>query len=179
MNITKITIGRLFNLGSYEHVRYELTAEVHAGESAEAAMIGLERIVEALNPKRTCKTWEEIQREERRLLEMRAMDDEAFSKQHGHSYKGTRDEYTDRVAVGIVDAKLETDKWEKRHEKARRLLNNIGGAEKWKDAKLDWETDSIVTGKQKRKAEVLVFMVLVLVGRLHLSVLMVQLSTTQ
>lgn len=28
MNVTKITIGRLFNLGSYEHVRYELTVEI-------------------------------------------------------------------------------------------------------------------------------------------------------
>jgi hypothetical protein len=41
MNITKITIGRLYNLGSYEHVRYELTAEVPQGESPATAIIGM------------------------------------------------------------------------------------------------------------------------------------------
>ena len=32
MKITKITVGRLHNLGNYEHVRYELTVEVPEGQ---------------------------------------------------------------------------------------------------------------------------------------------------
>ena len=51
MNITKITIGRLYNLGSYEHIRYELTCEIPSGESPATALIGLEKLIGALNPK--------------------------------------------------------------------------------------------------------------------------------
>ena len=43
MNITKITIGRLYNLGNYEHVRHDLTVEVKDGESAATAITGMEK----------------------------------------------------------------------------------------------------------------------------------------
>jgi hypothetical protein len=139
--ITKITIGRLFNLGSYEHVRYELTAEIHSGESVEETMIGLEKIIEGLNPKRTCKDWGEIKREEFRLAELRTMSDDEFHRRQGIGYVGTREEYQNRIAAGIAEEKERTSQWEKRHAKARLYLDNLGGAHKHVDAKLDWEND--------------------------------------
>lgn len=141
MQITKITIGRLFNIGNYEHIRYELSAEIQHGESAESALIGLEKVVSALNPKRSCKTWDEIKRAERDLCEMRGFTDEEFSRRYGYAFKGAREEYENRIAAGIVEAKFETDKWETRHAKARKYLDAVGGAAKWKDAKLDWENN--------------------------------------
>jgi hypothetical protein len=110
-------------------------------DSAEAAMIGLEKIMEAMNPKRTCKTWEEIKREEFRLAELRNMSNEDFHRQQGRSYAGTREEYQDWIGAGIAEQKQRIDAWDKRHAKARRLLDNLGGASKWKDAKLDWDCE--------------------------------------
>lgn len=52
MHVTKITIGRLFNLGNYKHVRYELTVEVPAGASVQAALEGAETVIEELSPKK-------------------------------------------------------------------------------------------------------------------------------
>ncbi len=51
MNITRITVDRLYNLGSYEHVKFSLSVDVKEGESAAVAMLGVEKIMEALNPK--------------------------------------------------------------------------------------------------------------------------------
>ena len=70
MQITKITIGRLYNLGSYEHVRYELTAEVPAGESAATAIIGMEKLMSALSPKTSTHSRDELDREKRGVDEM-------------------------------------------------------------------------------------------------------------
>lgn len=140
MNVTKITIGRLFNLGSYEHVRYEIAVEIADGESPATALIGLEKILEALNPRCPCQSKDEIKRSRFRLSTMEQLDDEQFERQHG-GYTGTRSEYTERIRQGIVDEEAKLKVWQDRHSKARKLLEDLGGAANWKDAKLDWEDD--------------------------------------
>jgi hypothetical protein len=141
MKITKITIGRLFNLGSYEHIRYELCAEVADGESAEKALTGIERILEALNPKAITKSQGETDREIVRLEAMRRMDDDEFSQHYGGSFKGTRKEYQDRISAGIMEEIEKRHEWKNRNKRARQLLDDLGGAAEWKDAKLSWEDD--------------------------------------
>jgi len=140
MNITKITIGRLYNLGSYEHVRYEMTAEIAEGESASKALIGLEKILSALNPKAPGSVPDEdaIKRDIRRLQEMRALNDEDFERFHG-GYKGTRAEYLDRISQSIAEGTERLNAWKAKAAKARELLDDLGGAAEFKDAKLDWE----------------------------------------
>lgn len=138
--ISKITIGRLFNLGSYEHVRYELTAEIDPGESAEVAVVAIERILSALNPKMpgSVISEEEIRRKEAELARMIAMPDDEFDRYH-RGYVGTRQEYLDRIAEGIGENKVKRAAWLARSKKARQMLNDLGGAAEWKDAKLDWD----------------------------------------
>jgi len=135
MKITRITIGRLHNLGNYEHIRYELTAEIPDGESPGTALIGMERILEALDPKCPFPSMEEIGREQFRLDEKRKLDDEEFER----LYRGTREEYTARMQEGIDENRAKRKAWDARHAKARKLLEDLGGAANWKDAKLDWE----------------------------------------
>lgn len=140
MKTTKITIGRLFNLGSYEHVRYEITVEIHEGESASNALIGLEKILSALNPKEpgNVPTEDDLKRELRRLESMQALDDDSFERVHG-GYVGTRLEYMDRISVSLAEAAARRKAWQEKAEKARALLDDLGGAAKWTDAKLNWE----------------------------------------
>lgn len=142
MRITKITIGRLFNLGSYEHVRYELSADVGESESVETAVIGLEKVLAGLNPKRpsAVKSRDEIDREIRRLAEMRALNNDDFERFHG-GYKDTREEYLERISKGIADDETKLRAWQERSQRARELLDDLGAASVWTDAKQSWEDD--------------------------------------
>ncbi len=145
MNITKITIGRLYNLGSYEHVRYELTAEVKDGDSAKETITGMERILEALSPKTSTHSREELAREKHQVQEMhRRLSEEGpdeFRRYYGHGFEGTPEEYIGRCEQSHEENVKRRAAWEARSARARELLDDLGGAAKWKDAKLDWETD--------------------------------------
>jgi len=143
MKVTKITLGRLYNLGSYEHIRYEVSVEIPEGESAAVTMIGLEKLMEALSPKTSTHTKDELLREERRLKAMGedlGLDEDAFRRKHGF-FEGSPLEYVKRCNESHNENVARRDAWEKRSAKARMLLDDLGGAANWKDAKLDWEND--------------------------------------
>lgn len=144
MRTTKITIGRLFNLGSYEHVRYELTVEIAEGDSAAKAILGMEKILEALNPKTSTHSRGELDREQHRIEEMRHLlagqGEEEFRRRHNH-FVGTPEEYIARCKECHGKNVAARDAWEARSEKARQMFDDLGGAAVWKDAKLDWECD--------------------------------------
>ncbi len=143
MNITKITIGLLYNLGSYEHIRYELTCEIPSGESPATAIIGMEKIIGSLNPKLPCGCISEDD-EKRKLLEieaMKALDDEAFNNRYLWSGKVERSEYMKRTLDDLNESISKRKQWEARAAKARKLLEDVGGASNWRDAKLEWDSD--------------------------------------
>jgi hypothetical protein len=145
-HVTKITIGRLYNLGSYEHVRYEIAVDVPVGQSAATTLIGLERIMEALAPesKACVHTEGELDREQNRVLELQdhllKLTEEEFRHKHGW-FEGTPKDYCERIEKSHEEERIKRQKWEKRARKARMLLYSLGGAANWKDAKLDWEND--------------------------------------
>lgn len=142
-HITKITVGRLFNLGNYEHVRYEVTVEIPDGQSAAAAVIGIERILEGLKPSPlcSCDSKDEIERKERQLAEDSVATDEDFHRRHGRYYEGTRDEYMSRMADGIREAKERRAVAVAKAKRAREMFDDVAGAETWTDAKLSWDDD--------------------------------------
>ena len=149
MKVTKITLARLYNLGSYEHVRYELSVDLGAGDSAANAMLGLEHIMSALNPKTSTSDRPELERKARRINELKtdlaASTGEAgeneFRRKHGH-FEGTPEEYVSRCEQSFLANVAKRTAWEERAQKARKLLDDLGGAVHWKDAKLDWESDA-------------------------------------
>lgn len=140
MKVSKITIGRLFNLGSYEHVRYEMTVEVKEGESAAAAVIGMERILEGLKPNRCIASDAELKRETLNLDRMHKMTDEEWKREFAYT-SGTREEIMARYDEDHVSRTCDSIAAKQCAEKARQLFDDIGGAAEWKDAKLAWDTD--------------------------------------
>jgi hypothetical protein len=142
--VTKITVGRLYNLGSYEHIRYEVTVDVPDGESARSAMVGLERIMDALKPEARCAvpTRDSIERDQRHLDDLRkqleTLSCTEFARRNGN-FEGTPQEYVLRVAEGVEGSRTRRAAYEARAAKARELLNALGGAAEWRDHKLDWE----------------------------------------
>lgn len=146
MNVSRITIGRLYNLGSYEHVRYELTVDVKEGESPGTAILGMEKILSALSPKTCTHSRDELLRDRRRINEMRrclAEDGhDEFKRINGYHIVGTPEEYIQRCEESHAENVAKRDAWEARSEKARKMLEDLGGAANWKDAKLEWEDDN-------------------------------------
>ena len=138
--ISRITVGRLFNLGNYEHVRYDITVEIPDGASSTKAMIGLERIMEGLAPLKMLKTADDFKREAERIKRIKEMSTEAWNLEYQYA-KGSRQEIIKRYEADlrkeIAKAKRATDK----AEKARKLLDDLGGAMMFKDAKLSWDND--------------------------------------
>ena len=144
MHVTKITIGRLFSLGNYEHVRYELMVEIREGESATTALEGVERIFAALNPKETgsVPTEIDVKHDERRVQTMKDMlaaGADEFDRYYGHGFTGTPEEYIARCEQSLLYSTMKREVWKARAKAARALLDDLGGAAKWHDAKLTWE----------------------------------------
>lgn len=142
MNITKITIGRLYNLGNYEHIRYELSVEIKEGESATTAMKGAESIIEALKPLDRCgiKSESEIDRARKEVEEMSKMPVAEWERRYGHCV-GTPSEVMQRYTLALKEEEDKREEARHRASEARELLDDLGGAAEWRDAKLSWQDD--------------------------------------
>lgn len=138
MKVTKITIGRLYNLGSYEHVRYELTVEVKEGESPATAIMGMEKLIAGLAPIRNTKSAFELERLANEVKEMKTMPAVDWERRYGHC-KGTAAEVIERYEKSFEEETQKSLAAIERSRRARQLFDDIGGAAAWKDAKLDWE----------------------------------------
>ena len=140
MKITKITIGRLYNLGNYEHVRYDLTVEVGENESAAEAVKGMENIISGLKPLKNCNIKEarELQRRAEEVENMKTMPAVEWDRHYGHC-KGTPSEVIERYQKSLEEDALKTHLAVDRAKRARELFDDLGGAAQWKDAKLAWD----------------------------------------
>jgi hypothetical protein len=124
MKVSKITIGRLFNLGNYEHVRYEVSVDVPEGDSAKDALVGLKRAIESLNPKPPHDSWA-IQRAREILAKpASALPQHEISEIERHK----------RVIS-------EFEAWQTAQKKSLDYFDDIGGAAKFTDAKENWNDD--------------------------------------
>lgn len=149
MNVSKITIGRLYNLGNYEHVRYEITVDVRAGESATQAATAVEAILENLKPLKTqcIETETEIAYAKRQLEEMKTIPAVEWERRFGGGgYTGTPREIIQRHEEALAEKITKRDAAVSRAATARKLLDDLGGAAQWKDAKLDWQDDADFEG---------------------------------
>ncbi|HEY4415919.1 MAG TPA: hypothetical protein VGO57_09525 [Verrucomicrobiae bacterium] len=141
MNVSKITIGRLFNLGNYEHIRYEITAEIPAGESPATALIGLENILAGLNPKRPNGVLPVhlVEMLRHKLNDTLSATDESLAKEYGCSVENAREFVKEKLQQQIDEAEAAVEKWEFVQRKSRKLLEDLGGAANFTDAKKLWD----------------------------------------
>ncbi len=138
--ISKITVSRLYNLGNYEHIRYELTVDVPADTSATSAIVAVERILTGMKPldRLPVQTAQHLAHEGERINRMKSLDDEGWSREYGHCV-GTREEVIQRYEKSLAEETEKRWKAVNRAKLARDLFDSLGGAEQFKDAKLDWE----------------------------------------
>lgn len=140
MKVTKITIGRLFSLGNYEHVRYELTVECE-WDQAPTAFRSIENILEALNPKKPhgYHGAKELELAENRIRDLHELTDEQVRHIHGQSKYSLIVKWQNQLR----ENSKRSYQWDRRREFAISLLNDLGGASEFKDAKQDWDDTEI------------------------------------
>ncbi len=136
-DITRISVGRVFNLGNYEHVRYEITADVVPG-NAGMTIVALERLIEGLRPERSIKSLGELERDGQRIAEMKTMSAASFERQHGNPVGGP-DEYIKRCQASLDEEKAKREASLSKAKRIRQLFDDLGGAAVYKDAKLSWD----------------------------------------
>lgn len=135
-HVSKITIGRLYNLGNYEHIRYELTVDVAPGEAGKA-IVAAENLIAALNPKQPVGVTSRkvLAAGQAKIDEVKAMSDDEVARRHNRSkavaIHELEQQYSEQLRLLIL--------WETRQAWARKLFDDLGGASELKDAKQDWD----------------------------------------
>lgn len=120
--ISKICVSRLHNLGNYEHVRYEITADVSPSDDPTLILQRLEAVVDGLQ-KRTGFSDYEIE-QARSVLSKPASELSEREISRLPHYQSTIEKY---------DAALRI------REEASNYLREIGGSYEFTDSKDSWD----------------------------------------
>lgn len=120
--ITRATIGRLHNLGNYEHVRYEVTVEIPPGNHAGAVIQQLVWLLDNLEPKDPVSDYD-LERA-KRALDKPVEEWPEWERDNKPAYE----KYVERHEA-----------WKKGRAEAHAALGNLPVQVQYKDAKDTWE----------------------------------------
>jgi hypothetical protein len=150
MKVSKITVSRLYNLGNYEHVRYELSSDVTEQESASQAFMNMVGILAAMKPVKFPRGEASEADYVRGLL---AEPEKNFAQQD-FCDQPVLDPETGKVKIdeeALERAKERLAEYEKaiaeynahitKREKAIAALDDLGGTTIQTDAKRNWNND--------------------------------------
>lgn len=116
--VTRLTVARLYNLGSYEHIRYEITSDIPRGGSAQQTLMDTLRIIGLLRPLKKPYDLDA----HRELLKKDASELSEYDKAHISEHASQ---------VGEYDRKVQQRK------EALAMLDDVGGVsvakDKWDD----------------------------------------------
>jgi len=122
--VSRITVGRLHNLGNYEHVRYEIAVDVPEGASAAAAMADIENVLADLDPKCPVDEYTVTRAVEGLKKPLSDMDD-----------------YDIRNIPAWKETVAKEKAWRTGQKAARAHLDAIGGSVAYTDAKDTWDDE--------------------------------------
>lgn len=120
--LSKITVGRVYNLGNYEHIRFDLTFDVPDGANPLDVLKAAVKAIAILKP---LKTPTEVAYAEGKL-KMNAASLSTYDLEHLSEYKATVKRHEELVA---------------RHNASLKLFESLGGITTFKDAKANWEDE--------------------------------------
>lgn len=118
--VSRITIGRLHNLGNYEHVRYEISVDVPPGNAPSAVLHELEKVLADLKP-RSPVTAFDVQNARKGLADP--------DSAHNHDY------YRRQIA--------RHEEWQQTRDAALKRFEQLGGSSVFTDAKERWDDDDL------------------------------------
>lgn len=127
--VVRVGIGRLYNLGNYEHIRYDLTIEIPEGADTLDAVSKLRQILRALKPVKS-KSYEDTQAER-----LGAMTPEERQEQIKNGSYAAKD------FIAAEERLLKRSAAKSKREAALQLFNNLAGASVYTDHKEQWDDD--------------------------------------
>lgn len=135
--ISRITIGRLHNLGNYEHVRYEVTVELPPGTSPASVARELEDTLNALEPKQPVSDWDLAQ-----ALKLLKQPEPTLQPADEEDPFTTPEQALRRAQADRERARLSLKRhseWQASRDAALYRFDKLGGSMKWSDAKDGWD----------------------------------------
>jgi hypothetical protein len=124
VRVSRVSIGRVFNLGNYEHVRYEVELQIQEGCDSAGPFQDLMDLIEDLNP-RTGFSEGSIA-EAQRIVNM----------------PPDKVPQWERENIGVYQARLaEHAKAQQRRVYALQVIDQLGGNVRYADAKENWDND--------------------------------------
>lgn len=120
--ITQFRIGRMHNLGNYEHIKYEVTVEVASGDDVGKRLTTVETILNDIQADLPHSDWD-IQRAKELLAKP----------------EGELDEYDVKRIPRAKQQLAENEAALKRRENARAALSTLNYESEHKDHKKDWD----------------------------------------
>jgi hypothetical protein len=123
--ISRVTLGRLHNLGNYEHVRYEVTVDLPPGTSPAKVIAELEDTLNKLQPKRRYDPWT-VANAMKMLREL-------------ETAGGVRDEADERNWAHWTEIVKIHEAQQAQHQEALAAFDQFGGTKVFTDAKENWD----------------------------------------
>lgn len=120
--IARLTLARLYNTGNYEHIRFEISADVPKGGSAKQTLLDMGAILARLKPVKVPYQYEHAKEVVNKLPE-----------QLSEAEKGRMEELTQIVRDYEAAKALRLE--------ALNKLDDVGGSSKHTDAKDSWDDD--------------------------------------
>ena len=128
--ISKIHLGRVYNLGNYENIRYEISVDIGVNDNPAEVLIRLEKILKGLYLKSGVSGYEL-----RQFEELMAKPEDQHSEYEKKSLPSLKEKY-------------------ERHEKAKRIrlaarepLATLNASSEFTDHKLDWDDEDWDDGR--------------------------------
>jgi hypothetical protein len=122
--VSRLSVGRLCNLGNYEHIRYEVTVEIPEGVDVTATLKTLETALNTLAV-RPPSSWEY-----QHAKDMLAKPEEALAPHERANLEGYK-----RTVERM-------DNWQRKQEYARALLGDFSLSSEFTDHKQGWDDDA-------------------------------------
>lgn len=126
--VTALTVARLHNLGNYEHIRYEVTVAVPDAASTGAVLADVTAMLDDLRPNKTSAY--ELKHARELLAQPVPEAAEPGEAERIHSRREHAQKLVDR-----------SDAEEGRIARARAAFDNLGGAQRYTDAKDKWDDE--------------------------------------
>jgi hypothetical protein len=122
--VKTLSVARLYNLGNYEHVRYEVTVEIPDGVTTKQTLADIVGCLKIMQP-----TKKPFMLDEHRAILMKPVET-----------------LSETEKLNIEEWRQEVADWD--HTQAMRFaaldkFEKLGGVSKKTDAKRDWQDDSI------------------------------------
>lgn len=129
--ISRISLGRLQNLGNYEHRRWEITVELESGGDPAVTAVRLHQLLEILVARPPCDRltvdhWKAIKSDLQKATN-ELSEEELFRLQ------------------SACEQIEQYDRWFSRRKEAMRLFRELGGFDVTTDSKETWSDDDLAS----------------------------------